>query len=149
MTTADETIRQLYIELRILEDTVRLLRTRLNLLETSILDLRTSGSTLEAMKEIKPGHPALIPIGTSAYIKTKVSEVDRPLINVGMGVFMEKNLEEATKSIGDRLSELEQGSLSIRQQLATATERYEEASRKLSDLVREREEAVRRAEEGR
>lgn len=144
MTTVDQTLRQLSVELRILEDTIGVLRRRFELVQTSILDFRRAGSTLEALKKMKVNQPALIPIGANSYVQAKISDVGKAIIHVGAQVYTEKDIDDATKYVGDRLSELEKAELSIRQQLATATQRHEEGSEKLYGLIQEKGEVARK-----
>lgn len=149
MATVSDTMRQLYVELRLLENTIQLLRTRLGLVQTSILDMRKADQTLEALEKMKSGGLALVPIGANSYLRVKIAGVNKAIIGVGGDVYIEKDLEDTIKYVGDALSDLEKSQLSINQQLASATSRYQEGSENLLKLSRAGESAVRKAKKKR
>ncbi|MCD6503120.1 MAG: prefoldin subunit alpha [Thermoplasmata archaeon] len=96
-------------------------------------------ATLQGFKDIEANEEALIPIGGGVYIKARITDVSRVLVNIGAETFVEYDNSEALKKLDEALEKIQKR----RQDLA-------ELSRKLSKRAEEiRQELVKLGEAAR
>lgn len=103
---SEEETQQLMYQLQMIESYYNDTLQREN---TLITVLREATSAIESLKSLKqqPDSETLVPIGMGTYVKTKISSIDKIVLNVGSGVAMEKNNEDAVNYLESRVKEIE------------------------------------------
>lgn len=83
-------------------------------------------AALESMDEIQgqEGSEAYVPLTSGIYVKARIEDVSRFLINVGQGVTAAKSLEETKRILQDQQSELEKAQEGLSKQFSEAYQRY-------------------------
>ena len=148
MASEEETIRQLAVELQILEGTAEALQSRLNLLNAALTELRVASASLDGLERETKGVSLFVPIGGGSYIKAKLESVEKVIVGVGAGVAIEKTMKEAKENVGNRLDELEKTRTALQQQLTQVIGKLQDGNAKFRDLTakmsveRERKTAV-------
>jgi prefoldin alpha subunit len=74
-----------------LESDVNQLTESLANLQKAVARYHTSGRALEAMEEETEGKDMLVPLTSSLYVPGKLGSVDKVLLDVGTGYFVEKS----------------------------------------------------------
>lgn len=131
-----EALRNLVVELRILEGTADILRSRLNFVNVALNELNTARTTLEGVEKEKPNASLFVPIGAGSYIKAKLKSVDQVIVGMGAGVSIERSLAEAKQSIQTRIGEFEKTRVSLQQQLMQVIGKIQEDRNRLQDLTK-------------
>lgn len=73
--------------------------------------------TLEFLKEHKPnGYKTQVDVGSNMFMKAKVNKIEPILINIGLDVFLELELEEALKYLKMKIKVLSKESDVIREE---------------------------------
>jgi prefoldin alpha subunit len=132
---AEEELRKLSIEIRILEETAEAIQARINMINAVITDLNYASMTLEGLEKEKENAELLIPIGGNSYIKAKLENPDKVTVGIGAGVSVEKTLQEAKEIVKKRLEELEKSRISLQQQLSQVVNRISEDRERFEGLV--------------
>jgi len=132
---AEEELRKLSVEIRILEETAEAIQARINMVNAVISDLNYASMTLEGLEKEKENAELLIPIGGNSYIKAKLEKPDKVTVGIGAGVSVEKTLQEAKEIIKKRLEELEKSRISLQQQLSQVVNRISENRERFEKLV--------------
>jgi len=132
---AEEELRKLSVEIRILEETAEAIQARINMVNAVITDLNYASMTLEGLEKEKENAELLIPIGGNSYIKAKLEKPDKVTVGIGAGVSVEKTLQEAKEIIKKRLEELEKSRISLQQQLSQVVNRISEDRERFEKLV--------------
>jgi len=135
--SAEDEVRRLIVELRVLEGTADALQSRINLVDAVFAELNMTKRTLEGVEKENPDAPVFVPIGGGSYIKAKITDVDKVVYGVGAGVSIEKSLDEAKQGVDERISELERTKRSLEQQLTQVIRRIQENRDKLQRLTAE------------
>ena len=123
MSSDDETLRKLVVELRMLENTAEALQSRINYVNAAITELTYSYMTLEGLEKEKADASLFVPIGGGSYIKAKLESPDKIIFGAGAGVAIEKTFTEAKEKIKGRIEEMEKSRVSMAQQLEQVLER--------------------------
>jgi prefoldin alpha subunit len=134
----EDQMRQVLMDLRLLEGSARVLQSRLDIVTAALSETLTAISTLEGTKGKTGETEALVPIGSGSFVKTKVADAERVIIGVGAGVCIEKPIEDSMKDLRLRSSELERARTTVTQQLGQILAQTEDYRAHLNDLARKR-----------
>ena len=135
MSTAEEELNRLSVEMRFLEQTAETLQQRIGMINAAITDLTYANMTLESMEKEKDDAELLVPIGGSSYIKVKLASTDTVIVGMGAGVSIEKTPLEAKQIVKERLDELEKTMNSAQQQFAQVAQRINTGRTQLQSLL--------------
>ncbi len=131
----EESVRQLLVEIRLLEGSANLYQSRLEVIQTALTEALVAHSTLEGIKGKSQGTEILIPIGADSFIRTQIQDSQKIIMGVGAGVCMEKDLEACTANLENRRVEFEKLSVSLRQQLGQTVARLEQDRNIVGELL--------------
>jgi len=132
---AEEELRRLSVEMRILEQTAEALQSRISMVNAVITDLTYANMTLEGLEKQKENAELLVPIGGNSYIKARLEDPDKVTVGIGAGVSVEKTLQEAKEIIRKRLDDLEKSRTSLQQQFSQVIDRINEDRERFEELA--------------
>lgn len=132
---AEEELRRLSVESRLLEQTAEAVQARINMVNAVITDLTYATVSLEGLEKEKADTELLVPIGGSSYVKAKLENTDKLIVGIGAGVSVEKTLPETKDIIKRRLEELEKARLSLQTQFGQVVDKINENRAKFETLV--------------
>jgi len=135
---SEEELRRLSMEMRYLEQTAEALQQRISMVNAALTDLSYANATLDGIEKEKENTEMLVPIGGSSYVKVKLADSDKILINMGSGVSVEKNLTDAKVTLKERLDELEKTMTSAQQQFSQIAERIASGRNRLESMLAQR-----------
>ena len=121
---SEEQTQQLLYQMQMLENMFGELTQK----ENSIISIiREANSAIHSIKGIdtQSESDSLVPLGLGAFAKSKINSSEKIIINVGSGVAIEKNHNDAINYLESRLKELEialQDTNQQRQQIAANLE---------------------------
>jgi len=153
VSSEEETLRRLAVELRILEGSANTIQSRINLVNAALAELRIANMTLEGMEKEKEETSLFVPIGGGSYVKAKLESTETVTVGIGAGVAIERTVKEARENLENRIADLEKTRTTLQQQLTQVLEKiqdgrskFQELSSKLSEA--ERPKRVRKAKSG-
>ncbi|MEM0007162.1 MAG: prefoldin subunit alpha [Candidatus Bathyarchaeia archaeon] len=132
---AEEELRRLSVEMRILEQTAEALQSRISMINAVITDLTYANMTLEGLEKQKENAELLVPIGGNSYIRARLETPDKVTVGIGAGVSVEKTLQEAKEIIRKRLEDLEKSRASLQQQFSQVIDRINEDRERFEELA--------------
>jgi prefoldin alpha subunit len=133
-TQAEDEVRRLIVELRILENTAEYLQSRVNLINAAITELNLASMSLEGIEK-KDSDSIFVPIGGGSYVKAKLEDTDKVVYGIGAGIAVEKSIKEAKDGIASRIAELNKTKTALEQQLNQVLIRMQEGQNKLQELT--------------
>ncbi|MFB0514684.1 MAG: prefoldin subunit alpha [Candidatus Bathyarchaeia archaeon] len=142
MAINEETLRRLIVELRLLEGTANTLQSRLNFVNAILTELNYAKMTLEGLEKEKKNVPLFVPIGGGSYIRAKLESAEKVIVGMGAGVSVERSINEAKETVGNRITQLEKTRRTLQQQLTQVAQKIEEdraGFQELSEKLREAE----------
>jgi len=127
-------VRELIIEQQRIEREVERLAQEVALIDRSIGDAEGALSALEAIKKGEAKEDDLLfPVGGGIFLRGKLSEKERVVVNVGSNVFLTKGIEEAINLLKERLNLLNRAKTERVQALSTLRRRYDEIAAILAE----------------
>ncbi len=103
---SEEDIQKMAASHQQMEYQAQAIAQQINLVKASIDDCDKAIYTITELEGIEEEHEMLIPIGSGANIMAKIIKADKVIIEIGAGVNVEKNSDEATKNLMVRKEEL-------------------------------------------
>ncbi len=82
------------------------LSQQLNMVSASLAESEKAINTIAGFEGVEDGHEILIPIGSGTNIMAKLSKPDSVIMEIGAGISMEKNMDNAKKSLEIQKEEL-------------------------------------------
>lgn len=123
----EELIRRLSAEYLVLRNLIQELRRRVEILNRLLIEIDDTLSSLESVKELKEEDSVLFSIGSMSYVRGKIIDRDKVLVNVGADVVIEKSIDDAMEYLRDKQK-------SIQLELRTTVAQLQQASTRLSEL---------------
>jgi len=136
--TDDEVIRQLLVEIRLLEGSARVIQSRYEVVQAALRETLIANSTLEGIKEKAKGTETLVPIGADSYVRAGISDSEKVIMGVGAGVSMEKKIDDSIAELKSREADLQKVKISLQQQLTQTVARLEDDRARLNELLRKK-----------
>jgi prefoldin alpha subunit len=132
------------------EEHAQQLMQQMQMLETYFTDLsqregtllnvlREAVSAIESIKSLsqKPNSDTLVPIGMGTYVQTKISSIDKIVLNIGAGVAVEKPYDSAINYLEARIKEIEVALQDTSSKKQQAMARLEQGKEQLNQLMQE------------
>jgi prefoldin alpha subunit len=94
-------------EMQIYREEAQVIQQQLANLQINYSSTEAAVQTLENLSKLKKGEDMLLPIGSGAYIKSKVESNEVALIDVGAGVIVEKPVPEAVTFLKSKMTEMD------------------------------------------
>ncbi len=113
------------------------LQIQIETLQSYLLDLNRSKSTLTGLREEKKAEETLIPLGSGVMMRVKPLDVKTVLYSVGAGVVIKKPIEDAVKSVDERIEEVEKERIALADQLDRIIESINNLERRAQAIYRQ------------
>jgi len=143
VSSEEETLRRLVVELRILEGSANAIQSRINFVNAALTELRVASMTLEGMEKEKEETSLFVPIGGGSYVKAKLESTERVTVGIGAGVAVERTIKEARENLENRIADLEKTRTTLQQQLTQVLEKIQDGRSKFQELSSKLSEAER------
>ena len=131
---SEEQTQQLLHQMQMLENLFGELTQKQN----SIINIiREANSAIHSIKGIstESESDSLVPLGLGAFMKSKVNSNEKIIMNVGSGVAIEKNHNDAINYLESRLKELEIALQDTNQQRQQVASNLEQGKQQMQNLM--------------
>lgn len=139
MAADEETIKKLLVEIRMMEGSTNLIQSRLRIVSSALEETAIAMNTLEGVKGCPKGTEVLVPVGAGSFLRAELTDVEKAITGVGVGVCIEKSIESSTTDLKERQAELEKLSGSLRQQLEQLLVSIENSKNNLSRMIEQQQ----------
>ena len=103
---SNEDIQKMSSQFQQLQYQADALSQQLNMVSASLADTEKALNTIAGFEGVEDEHEILIPIGMGTNIMAKISKPDTVIMEIGAGISMEKDMDNAKKSLDIRKEEL-------------------------------------------
>jgi prefoldin alpha subunit len=134
MSSDQDKVNGLLMEIRVLEGTYNELSSRQGILERILIESRSALEAVSSLASSKP-EEVLVPLGGGVLVRSIPPNSDRIFVNIGANVVVEKSREEATTFVESRVKEIEDSIVSILNQKNQIAERLEQDRNILQAMV--------------
>ncbi|NPA70072.1 MAG: prefoldin subunit alpha [Crenarchaeota archaeon] len=123
ITEAD--IARLVEELEVLESTAQALRQDIAVLSASIAELKSTRTLIKMLADGQKIEESYTTIGGGVFVKTRIEDYEKVLVNVGANYVVELNVKDALDHVDRRIRELEDVKSRLELRLAEVVRRIE------------------------
>ena len=132
----EDVVRRLSSEYLLLRSYAQALQQRADILNRVIADIDGTLSSLETIKGLGDEDVVLFPLGSASYIRGKVVDKGKVLVDVGAGVVVEKDVDEAVEYLRERQRDAQLELKTVLAQLQQVTTRLEQIEAALERAAR-------------
>jgi len=138
MAGRDELAKIAY-EMQLYREEAQVLQQQLGNLQLNYASVEVAIQTLENVAKLSKGDQMLLPVGSGAYIKSKVENNEVALVDVGAGVVVEKPIPDVVKFLKSRMSEMDSMREKLQKNFGEVSNRMkslEESANKLMEKLK-------------
>jgi len=128
----EKELQQKYIEFQMIEEQLKQATEQIQELNNKMLELDYLKKALDEYTGLKKGSEILAPISSGIFIKAKIQDNEKMLVNVGHGTVVEKDIDGTKKLLDEQAHEIEK----IRVKLLTTASTLSIKSEKLENQLR-------------
>ncbi len=104
----EQQMQKLYMEYQMLDQQIKQMEKQLQVVETQVIDLQGIVINLDEFKSSKKEAEILFQIAPGLFSKAKLKDSNELIVNVGSGVAITKNIEQAKELLNKQLREFQQ-----------------------------------------
>lgn len=135
MSEPPKQVKQKYMELQLLQRQMQQIQQQVQALDSQAGEMDVVLQALDDFSNSKPSD-AFVTLTPGLFVKAKVVETDRVLLNVGGGAVVEKDIPGAKKLIADQSVELRKLHEELAEQFKKLAERAESVQEELRKLIK-------------
>lgn len=94
-------------ELQILHSQAQVIAEQLDKVDSSLMEIDYIKNSLDELNKTKKGTDIFAPMSSGIFVKAKLEDNQKLLVNVGNGVVVEKSIADAKLLFDERVAELE------------------------------------------
>ncbi len=117
-----EDVETLLYTYQMLQDQLNSLEQQKNMVSQQIQMFNISKATISGLKNKDAGHELIVPIGT-VYIKSKLADVDKVMVNLGSGYTVEKSIDGAIDYLDTAITNMSEVKKKIEEEMEESESR--------------------------
>jgi len=129
----EKDLQQKYVEFQMIEEQLKQATEQIQELNNKILELDYLKKSIDEFSELKNGSEILAPISSGIFVKAKILESSKMLVNVGHGTVVEKDIKGTQKLLDQQAVEVEK----LRVNLLTSASKLSMKSEQIESELRE------------
>ncbi|MCS4542182.1 MAG: prefoldin subunit alpha [Euryarchaeota archaeon] len=135
MATEREQLQKMLAELDYYQTQLQVLQQQSQLIDASISDILIADQTLTEIGKLPEGTEILVPIGGSSFIQAKITNTKTVIVGLGADTSTKKTIEDAQKTLQERLSEAQKFKENVQRGLVEISQRIEVLRPQVEELV--------------
>ena len=116
-------------ELQILNSQAQVLSEHIEKVDSGFMEIEYLKNSLDELKGSKKDSPIFAPVSNGIFVKAKLEESSKLLVNIGNGIIVEKTVDETKALLDERLTEMN----GIRENLMGQMQKIEERLIKIGE----------------
>lgn len=129
-------VRQKYMELQLLQHQLQQVQQQVQALESQSGEMDDVVQVLDDFAVTKPGSESFVTLTPGLFVKAKIAETDKVLLNVGAGAVVEKSIPDAKKVIAAQAVELRKLQQELSEQLQKLAGNAQKVQAELRNLIK-------------
>ena len=119
--------------LEMYKEQIESLTNQSQIIQAMIEEYNRTKITLNKISNVEDGTEVLLSVGGGTFVNANVKDTKKVVYNIGADILVEKTIEEAVKSIDERIDLL----YNNLQKVVETTQKLEEAATQISEKVQE------------
>ena len=118
-----------------LETQAEQIQMQLEFIGQTIATLQITEETVENLDKLQDGQEFLLPLGNFAYLKAKIVDTSKCLVNVGASLVLEKTIAKAKEDFEKQLEDLNKIQIQLRQAMQQVMQQMQEVRSEIERLA--------------
>ena len=118
----EKDLQKKYQELQTLDQHMKKLNDELTTLENKTTEIESIKQSLEELKKTTKDDEILVPVSNGIFLKAKIQDKEKLLVNVGSDTIVQKTIEETKELVSEQQKELEKYKSEIITQMTAVDE---------------------------
>ena len=131
-------VQQKLILYQLLQRHLEELRQQALLLERTFIEIETTRQTVSDLKKAKEGNETLVPLGSGFYTHGRVSNTKSLLVDIGVGILVEKDTVSTDDVLDNKRKELENASRELQDEMGNTLKKMNELGMELEKMTKEK-----------
>ena|SRR3989344_8384868 len=131
---SEERFQEKYMEYQGLVQQFQQLKENSQTLEKHILELNKLKENLDSLSKFNTGEEALMSLGSGIFLKGEFKDNNKVLMSVGSGICVEKNVEDAIKTVDRQMVEVVGFNEQIKMEVQKTVDNIQELQLELQNL---------------
>ena len=106
--TAQQELQQSVMYLEFLKEQISALKDQFEILDLAIKEHNQAIATLKDFGDLDKNNEVLVPIGADSLVYAKVTDQSNVILNIGAGLAIEDNIDEAISKLTNRIEKIEE-----------------------------------------
>jgi len=119
--------------LEMYKEQIESLANQSQIIQAMVEEYNRTKITLDRISNVEDGTEVLLSVGGGAFVNANIKDTKKVVYNIGADIMLEKTIEEAVKSIDERIDLL----YNNLQKVVETTQKLEEAATQISEKVQE------------
>jgi prefoldin alpha subunit len=102
----EEQVRRMLVQIETGKKQMEQLGKQAQMVESAIIETQATIEALNSLSQQKPGTEMMVQVGSGAFIRVTIKDVDNILVGIGAGMSVEKKLPEAVETLEARKTQL-------------------------------------------
>jgi prefoldin alpha subunit len=130
-----EEIQQKYMQFQMIQQQMQQIQKQLEMFTHQGEELQALSESLEALKTIKPGSPARIPLSGGIFVEGTLTNSQQLLVNIGCNIAVKKSVDDTIEVVKKQASEVTQHHEELAGHLGTFAKKAEEMQQELQYIM--------------
>lgn len=127
----DKELQKRYIQIYLLKEQFKAMAEEKNALENRVSEMLVSIDTLSKLDSVKRGEEIWSTIGSGAFLRSDIKDIDNVLIGAGAGVVIKKDRRHAIEILKSRIEEL----VKVDSEMTAEMEKYKQQISRLEEQL--------------
>jgi prefoldin alpha subunit len=111
------------------------IQMQLEFINQTIATLQVTEETVENLDKLQDGQDFLLPLGNFAFLKAKIVDTSKVLVNVGANLVLEKTIAKAKEDFEQRLEDLNKIQIQLRQAMQQVMQQMQKIRAEIERLA--------------
>ena len=132
----NEDLQKKYMEFQMLQQQMQQVGQQIQALDSQASEMDLVQQALDEFGSAKTESDAFVTLTPGLFVKAKITNTEKVLLNVGSGAVVEKNIPDAKKVIAEQGTELRKLKVELTEQLEKLSEHGAKLQEELQSLVK-------------
>ena len=123
---AKERLNEKYILYQVLSQNIESMKQQMEMVEQQLIELKSTSMSIDDIEKMGESNEIFLPLGSGCFGKGSITDAKKVLVNVGAGVFVNKDIKSAKSSVEAIFNELEKAGIELEEQMKRALNQINE-----------------------
>ncbi|ADI73633.1 prefoldin, alpha subunit [Methanohalobium evestigatum Z-7303] len=129
----EQYFRQLSTQYQQYKNQLESIKQHIDMVYTSSEECVKALNTIESLESLEEGTESMVPIGSGTYMHAQFNDLNRFVIDIGAGISVEKNREDAKETLNKRKEEMDNAYERLNESYSQVVQNMQEIERQFNE----------------